>query len=182
MRRALIPHPATSCPAIDGFWVEAERTSDGRLQLRYEIEGRIGELRLPDEAEPARADELWRATCFEAFVRAPDAEAYLEANLAPSRQWATYDFDAYRAGMRPALEVGDPAIALEDSSDSLALSAALNLAATPLAASPWRVGLSAVIQTGDGRTSYWALAHPPGRPDFHHPDCFALEIPAPVAA
>ena len=26
--------------------------------------------------------------------------------------------------------------------------------------------------------SYWALAHPPGKPDFHHPDCFALELPA----
>jgi len=21
------------------------------------------------------------------------------------------------------------------------------------------------------------LAHPPGKPDFHHPDCFALELP-----
>jgi hypothetical protein len=22
------------------------------------------------------------------------------------------------------------------------------------------------------------LAHPPGKPDFHHSDCFALELPA----
>ncbi|MBI3061386.1 MAG: hypothetical protein HYY83_05345 [Deltaproteobacteria bacterium] len=28
----------------------------------------------------------------------------------------------------------------------------------------------------DGTISYWALKHPPGKPDFHHPDAFALEI------
>jgi hypothetical protein len=41
----------------------------------------------------------------------------------------------------------------------------------------WRLGLSAVIEEAGGRQSYWALAHPQGRPDFHHSDCFALEVP-----
>jgi hypothetical protein len=26
---------------------------------------------------------------------------------------------------------------------------------------------------------YWALEHPAGSPDFHHPDSFALEIEMP---
>jgi hypothetical protein len=43
---------------------------------------------------------------------------------------------------------------------------------------PWLLGLSAVIEEMNGRLSYWALAHPPGKPDFHHADCFALELPA----
>jgi len=42
----------------------------------------------------------------------------------------------------------------------------------------WRAGISAVIEESDGTRSYWALKHPPGAPDFHHPDCFALELPA----
>jgi len=37
-------------------------------------------------------------------------------------------------------------------------------------------GLSAVIEDISGGTSYWALAHPPGKPDFHHADGFALEF------
>ena len=41
----------------------------------------------------------------------------------------------------------------------------------------WQVGLSAVIEAKDGSRSYWALAHPPGKPDFHHRDCFALRLP-----
>jgi hypothetical protein len=43
---------------------------------------------------------------------------------------------------------------------------------------PLLAGLSAIIEEADGTRSYWALAHPPGEPDFHHPDCFALELPA----
>ena len=45
-----------------------------------------------------------------------------------------------------------------------------------------QIGLSAVLEEKDGTKSYWALRHPPGKPDFHHPDCFALELPAPEAS
>jgi hypothetical protein len=36
--------------------------------------------------------------------------------------------------------------------------------------------LSALIEDQNGGKSYWALAHPPGKPDFHHADSFALEF------
>ena len=39
------------------------------------------------------------------------------------------------------------------------------------------IGLSAVLEQQDGTKSYWALAHPPGAPDFHHPDCFVARLP-----
>ena len=38
-------------------------------------------------------------------------------------------------------------------------------------------GLTAVIETLDGAISYWALAHPAEKPDFHHPDSFILILP-----
>jgi hypothetical protein len=41
----------------------------------------------------------------------------------------------------------------------------------------WRLGLSALLEEASGRMSYWALAHSTGRPDFHHADCFACELP-----
>jgi hypothetical protein len=40
----------------------------------------------------------------------------------------------------------------------------------------WRIGLAAVIEETSGHKSYWALAHPPGRADFHHSDSFVLEF------
>ena len=39
-----------------------------------------------------------------------------------------------------------------------------------------RIGLSAVIEEQDGTISYWALRHAAGKPDFHHPDGFAMEL------
>jgi hypothetical protein len=40
----------------------------------------------------------------------------------------------------------------------------------------WRIGLAAVIEETSGHKSYWALAHPQGKADFHHSECFALEF------
>jgi hypothetical protein len=33
-----------------------------------------------------------------------------------------------------------------------------------------------VVEDYRGRLTYWALEHPPGKPDFHHPDSFAIEL------
>jgi hypothetical protein len=40
----------------------------------------------------------------------------------------------------------------------------------------WRIGLTAVIEELNGDKSYWALAHAPGQPDFHHAAGFVLEL------
>jgi len=44
-----------------------------------------------------------------------------------------------------------------------------------------QLALSAVIEDEQGGLSYWALTHPPGKPDFHHPDAFVLELERPEA-
>jgi len=38
------------------------------------------------------------------------------------------------------------------------------------------IAVSAVVEDQDGLLSYWALRHPPGKPDFHHADAFALVL------
>ncbi len=40
----------------------------------------------------------------------------------------------------------------------------------------WQLGLSAVLEEKDGTKSYWALAHPDGKPDFHEPGCFTAKL------
>ena len=49
----------------------------------------------------------------------------------------------------------------------------------PKISSSAALGLTAVIEAKDGTKSYWALAHAPGPPDFHNPDCFIATLPAP---
>ena len=157
--------------------VDLERSS-AALRLRYRVTGDVRALRLPPPAAPGRADELWKHTCFEAFVAPTTGEAYCEVNVAPSGLWATYRFDGYRRGMAPA--AAEAALQeLSLASGKLTLRAQVDLAAMPELGGDWRVGLTAVIETTDGALSYWSVAHPPGRPDFHHRDCLALELPAP---
>jgi hypothetical protein len=173
MRLALRLHPDLRCDAVMAIAVEVARPRVGALLLSYEVTGAIGEIRRPPIAVPARADELWRHTCFEAFIRPTAREGYLEFNFAPSTQWAAYRFDGYRSGMRVA-DIAAPRIEVQSAPGRLSLQLALELDGLPPGA--WRVGLSAVIEETRGRLSYWALAHPPGKPDFHHADCFACEI------
>jgi MOSC domain-containing protein YiiM len=77
-------------------------------------------------------------------------------------------------------ELSAPAvtIALDDNGLELNVSLALDRLTGLPADKRWRLGLSAVIEETSGRKSCWALAHPPGKPDFHHSDCFVLWLPA----
>jgi hypothetical protein len=145
------------------------------LLLSYTVAGQIGDLLMPGVTAPARTDELWRHACFEAFIGAAPDGGYYEFNFAPSTQWAAYQFDGYRSGMRIVAEIGAPKIEVESKPERYTLQAALELRELS-PASRWRLGLSVVIEETSGRKSYWALAHPPGKPDFHHPDCFAVEL------
>ncbi|SMF78728.1 DOMON-like domain-containing protein [Allosphingosinicella indica] len=172
MRQVLLCHPDT--PAIAVRSVEAELSMAGdEIVLSFRATPGDG-LTLPAVAEPARTDALWRHTCFELFVSEPDSDAYCEFNLSPSTQWAAYRFSGYRAGMT-ALEVpAIPRIETAWQGNAFILTADLRL---PVRRRPLRIGLSAVIEESEGTKSYWALRHPPGVPDFHHPDSFALERP-----
>jgi hypothetical protein len=175
-KRRLVPHPDLPAPP---FQVGAKTTLVGSdvLKLEYVIIGRLAELRLPTLSVGDRTDGLWQHTCFEAFVGLGDRSSYVEYNFSPSTHWASFRFEGHREGMQPAMDLPGPDIYTEITSDErFALTAWLEL--TPLAAArPRALGLSAVIEQRDGTLSYWALAHPPGDPDFHHPDCFALELP-----
>jgi hypothetical protein len=164
----LQPHPDARRTPATGVAVHVER--DGLLLwLRFVVEGEVDQIAWPAEARPGRADDLWRHTCFEAFVATDDG--YIEYNLSPSSQWASYRFDGPRAGMRTAEEAA-AVEGMDGSSDLVALEARIEL---PHGAN--RLGLSAVIESVDGDISYWALTHPCSRPDFHHPDSFVLDLP-----
>jgi hypothetical protein len=165
---SLIRHPDTPSPVamID---VDVTRAALGRLMLTYHIVGAADRVAIPPLQPSARTDELWKHTCFEAFIGAGDG--YYEFNLAPSSQWAAYRFDAYRTGMRDA-DIPDPKVRWVERGRAT-LSVTLPLPAD--AVGP--LGLSAVIEDKQGVRSFWALAHAPGAPDFHNAACFTAELP-----
>ena len=175
MQLALKVHPDLPSDAVSGVDVEVEQVADA-LTLRYRLAGAVDRLAIPPPAAPDRTDELWRRTCFEAFLQPEAGDAYIELNFAPSTQWAAYRFSGYREGMAAA-DIAPPRIDVETTAASLELAVQLDLAGLSLPPGPCRLALSAVIEQTDGAKSYWALAHPPGRPDFHHRSSFACTLP-----
>jgi hypothetical protein len=182
MHQALKPHPDSLVPITMHVDVDVRCPRSGGLILTYAVAGPISDVRVPPAAAASRADKLWQHTCFEAFVGASPDAAYYEFNFSPSTEWAVYRFDGYRSGMRVATEIGVPPIQVQSSPDRYTLQATLDLdglSGLPRDAA-WRLGLAAVIEDSRGRMAYWALAHPPGKPDFHHSQCFAHELSSPV--
>lgn len=176
MLLALTPHPDTPCEAVTRIEVNLARARPASLALRYLVTGDIGALSLPRPVERARADELWKHSCFEAFIAVGEGAGYREINLSPSNRWAAYDFDGYREGMRPADGVVLNHLTQRAGDTQYELVATLEMPGFPLD-QPWRLGLAAVIEQTDGAKSYWALAHGPGKPDFHRADAFAHRLP-----
>ena len=173
MRVTLTPHPDTPCEAVREIAVKLTR-AETLLRLHYSVEGDLEQVVFPERGERARAEELWKHSCFEAFV--VDGQGYAEINLSPSNRWAAYSFDGYRGGM--AVREGFDLWRLDDrrTPGSYELVADFDLTDLP-PDSDWSVGLSAVIELTDGRRCFWALRHASGAPDFHDPDAFALSLP-----
>ncbi|MGE3302327.1 MAG: DOMON-like domain-containing protein [Hyphomonadaceae bacterium] len=172
--RGLALHPDFTCKPVARIDIEIARPQPSALALRYVVTGDIAALKIAAPAASARTDELWKHTCCEAFLKPPGAENYVEFNLAPSSKWAVYRFSAYRTDMRDAEDVAAPKINFNAAPDRFELRAQLML---PSALDGWRLGLSTVIEEASGAVCYWALAHAPGKPDFHAPVNFALDVP-----
>jgi hypothetical protein len=175
---ALHCHAQSACAAVQALAVTV-RVHAGRLLLSYALTADLESLRIP-AAEPAvRAHELWRHTCFEAFVGEAGSPGYCECNFAPSRAWALYRFSGRREGMRVATDARVPEITVLHTDAGLILEASVFVLDLIPSAAPLglRIGLAAVLEDRGGRLSYWAARHPPGMPDFHHPDSLTLELP-----
>jgi hypothetical protein len=161
---SLIRHPASvSSPVIEVDAVALVLATNA-ISFRYRVRGDIRQLRIPAKGPSLRADQLWRHTCFEAFLKPSAAGRYVELNFAPSSAWAAYSFDSYRLGMQPLAAIKAPSFQTRASRDELTLEATLQMRSLRFDSA---IGLSAVIEDLNGAMSYWALAHPGPKPDFH---------------
>lgn len=171
----LVCHPDTPDAHVRAIHADFERTDEGGLRIVYRLEGHVEALRIPDGSTSLPPERLWAHTCCEVFVAAEGAQAYREFNFSPNGQWMRFDFATYR-GRVPSPMGAAPRLDIGRSADALRLEACLEAASLP--EGELRLGITAVVEHGDGSHSYWALAHPPGKPDFHHRDGFAAALKA----
>jgi hypothetical protein len=162
----LIAHGAHPAKAVEAVTVFAD-IRRGPSVLTYSVDGAFPLNPAPAVSE--RTDGLWQHTCFELFVAPVEEDGYFEFNFSPSTQWAAYRFDGYRAGMAD-FPIDAPII------ESMENGARVVLDLGALPEGEWRVGITAVIEERDGTKSYWALAHPGEKPDFHDAGGFVLTV------
>lgn len=183
MRRSLVGHPGNPARAVRAVSVDVEHSPASGFALRFMVEGEIDRILLPrGEGALAVADRgtdgLWQSSCFELFLADEGHPRYTEFNYAPDGRWACYHFDDYRTLLAPDDMLAPRAMSAEREAAHYAFRVEPGI----LPAERTKLALSAVIEETDGTKSYWALCHPPGKPDFHHPDCFALALGAPDGA
>lgn len=164
---------------LTGLRLYARLKRDGSLiQIEYRISGeRANEVVLPESAgQPGRKDELWKKTCFEAFFAEGVHPWYWEVNLSPSLDWQVYHFRAYREGGKTEGRVqvvrGER---LPDNGAGHGYMMTLDTVALFSSKATIDVGITAVLETRDGKQSFWALAHAGGKPDFHLRKSFVLQ-------
>ena len=174
----LTPHASHTPPGM-AVTVQLTSRDDGGLQLEYRLSGPAAALRVPPLRLAAPADDLWRHTCCELLVAVAGMPGYREFNFSPSRQWAVYDFDAYRQRSETVPPRWSADVRVEGGADGVVLRVAIAPTLLPgNGTQPLQVALSAVLEHADGALSYWALRHPAGQPDFHHRESFSLILPA----
>ena len=173
----------------------ARRQPGGHLELHFRLSGPLQTLQIPPlSGTPERRDDLWRTTCFEAFLGQPGQASYWELNLAPSGDWNLYAFEGYRAGMQPErrlqqlpfqldrqwLDPSTPSTANGPNHPGrlsrLDLVLNLDLAALMPPEAPLELSATAVLEHQvdhqSGSCSYWAWQHRGLEADFHRRDSF----------
>ncbi|MDR1888088.1 MAG: DOMON-like domain-containing protein [Zoogloeaceae bacterium] len=165
-------HPDFPAPEMEAIEVAATRDAAG-LYLDYDLRGNLSAFRFPAPEQNLTADQLWAHSCCEVFLATAETRAYREYNFSPNGQWAVFDFSDYRQrAASPALPA--PEMRWQHAPNLLNLQ--LHLPAALLPADPLQLALAVVLENVDARLAYYALQHPAGQPDFHHPDNFTLRL------
>jgi hypothetical protein len=156
-----------------------------RLTLDFCVTGPMASLLLKSRQEVLgqdlksleRRDELWKTTCFEAFLKPQNQTRYWELNLSCQGQWNVYALSDYRQDLKVETQVEnltDFCFQIDDARLRLRVCWPLDfLSPGPLR---FNLGLTAIIETQSGEKSYWALSHHRERPDFHDVKGFEIEF------
>jgi hypothetical protein len=176
-RYPLLAHPASAPGAVRELSVAVTRPALPRLELEFLLSADLEQLKFPEPRDPVRADGLWRHTCFEAFIGHGAGSDYWEFNFSPSGAWAAYRFTRYREGMAPHLS-GAPPLITRREGETFKLHVVLDLSWLVRSATGGglKLGLTAVVEERERGLSYWALAHPAEKPDFHRAESFVVAL------
>lgn len=173
---SLRPFPATSTLPDLKITGKIARSSN-RLSISYALHGSLAEITIPVISDkPARKDTLWEETCFELFLGLKGSDQYWELNLSPAGHWNVYRFKTYRQEMQEELAFLSLPFIVRNQPDALLLDLDFGMDMIVPGEQKLEIAISAVIKLKNGKVTYWALAHPGPKADFHRRDSFIIEL------
>lgn len=110
---------------------------------------------------PARQDDLWKATCLEAFVAIPNDQKYFELNFSPSGAWNCYEFSQYRLPSPPKASNAFALKSMEVTRGTMKC-----IVECKIDTKEFDFSLCAVIRVKD-QNFYFSTQHMGEKPDFH---------------
>lgn len=140
-----------------------------KLVVKFQWSDPEGKIAMGDEIELERLHELWKHTCFEAFIHAEHQESYYEINLSATGGWNAYEFQKYRTPQPP--QQTEQLILLSFHREENLIEAQFELKNHQHV---WWCSLTAVVELTDGKKLYFAVEHKGDRPDFHLKESFKL--------
>lgn len=166
MQNRLKPHSDISTITIDTFLSLTKR----KIKVSFMLKGMLNQYIFPNVKKLERADELWKATCFEVLL-ASDDEVYYELNFSPSLGWNFYVLDTYRAIPKAFDLVEEPSIIIEQKNDKFYIVFELEFKGVNIKKLKYYNVASIVLNQKNERT-FWAIKHLNIQPDFHNKKSF----------
>jgi len=160
MQKKLIPHSLIEDIVITST---LDLKADS-LKLSFLLEGALVNYAFSSSQMPKRANELWKATCFELFLANSKKDEYYEFNISPSLAWNLYHLSTYRAEPKEVELLVEPVIKITKENGCYRVDFELKGFAL---SSFDRVNLTAILLTKEGERTFWSLKKMQGSPDFH---------------
>ena len=165
MKKILFPHTP-----IDDITVSSILNTIGRkLTLTFTVKGDLQNYTFPKEQTIKRANELWKATCFELFLANSKKDEYYELNFSPSLAWNFYYLKYYRAEVQEVEIVAEPTVQIREDKNSYSIELTLEGFDFERFDS---CNLTAIFLTQEGERTFWSIQPMKESPDFHHRDYF----------
>ncbi len=150
---------------------------DNCLTLTYDLYDPENLILIPyPESPTTRVIGLWESTCFELFIREKREDHYFEFNFSFKEKWNCFYFPKPNAHLTEW-----PTDLLPSISRLTPHQLEVNIPLSIFKKGFWQpgrmqLGISAVLEDLQGDLSYWALAHPDNKPNFHHFDSFLINL------
>ena len=137
-----------------------------QLELSFLLQGVGDHYLFERESQAKRADELWRATCFEAFVKNLNSKEYWELNIAPNGSWNLYRFSDYREDMQEESRVLTPKVLFKQERDKVRVSIKVDFM-EKLFDERVDFNLALILLDMEGKRHFFTLNPKEGVADFH---------------